>query len=74
VVQDAAILGATLDPGQAVEHRLAPGRQAYLVPATGRVRVNGVEVGARDGVVIIGDDSVRIEAIEPSEVLVADLP
>ena len=42
--------------------------------ATGKVRVNGVEVGARDGAVITGDEAVRIEALEPSEILLADLP
>ncbi|MGD9509989.1 MAG: pirin family protein [Geminicoccaceae bacterium] len=72
--QDAAVLGATLATGQMVEHRLGKGRQAYLVPATGRVRVNGVEIAARDGAVISGEDSVRIEALEPSELLLADLP
>lgn len=72
--QDAAVLGATLAAGQAVEHRLGQGRQAYLVPATGKVRVDGVEVGARDGAVIGGDAAVRIEAVEPSEILLADLP
>ena len=72
--QDAAILGATLAAGQAVEHPIGRGRQAYLVPATGRVRVNGLEVGARDGAVITGDETVRIEALEPSELLLADLP
>jgi redox-sensitive bicupin YhaK (pirin superfamily) len=72
--QDAAVLGATLATGQVVEHRLGNGRQAYLVPATGRVRVNGVEIGARDGAVITGDETVRIEALEPSELLLADLP
>ena len=72
--QDAAVLGATLAAGQVVEHRLGHGRQAYLVPATGKVRVNGVEVGARDGAVITGDAAVRIEALLPSEILLADLP
>jgi redox-sensitive bicupin YhaK (pirin superfamily) len=72
--QDSAVLGATLATGQVVEHRLGNGRQAYLVPATGRVRVNGVEIGARDGAVITGDETVRIEALEPSELLLADLP
>ena len=72
--QDAAVLGATLAAGQTVEHRLGHGRQAYLVPATGWVRVNGIEVGARDGAVITGNEAVRIEALEPSEILLADLP
>jgi quercetin 2,3-dioxygenase len=72
--QDAAILGATLEAGQTVRHTLAPGRRAYLVPATGRVRVNGAEAGARDGVVVTDEPAVQIEALEPSEILLADLP
>jgi len=72
--QDAAVLGATLKAGQSVTHRLAPGRQAYLVPATGRLTVNGHEVGARDGVAIADEDMIEITALEGSEVLLADLP
>ena len=72
--QDAAILGATLLAGQSAGHRLDSGRKAYLVLALGRITVNGREVKARDGVVITGEDAIQIEAIEDSEVLLADLP
>jgi redox-sensitive bicupin YhaK (pirin superfamily) len=72
--QDAALLGAALEAGQAVTHRLGRGRQAYLVGATGRFRVNGAEAAARDGVVVRGEETIRIEALEPSEILLADLP
>jgi hypothetical protein len=72
--QDAAILGATLLAGQSVEHRLEPGRKAYLVLALGLLTVNGHEVNARDGVVLAEEDIIRIKAIEDSEVLLADLP
>jgi redox-sensitive bicupin YhaK (pirin superfamily) len=72
--QDAAVLAATVLPGAPATHRLEPGRKAYLVGATGRFTVNGVPVKARDGVVVTGDDTIRIEAEEPSEILLADLP
>lgn len=74
IAQDAAVLGATLSAGQAVTHRLEPGRQAYLVGATGRFRVNGVEAAARDGVVVRDADTVTILALEEGEILLADLP
>ncbi|MHA1599420.1 MAG: pirin family protein, partial [Alphaproteobacteria bacterium] len=74
IYQDAAILGATLLAGQSIEHRLDPGRTGYLVPALGRLTVNDHEVKARDGVVITGEDTIQIKAIEDSEVLLADLP
>jgi redox-sensitive bicupin YhaK (pirin superfamily) len=72
--QDAAILGATLAAGQDVVHRLAEGRRGYLVPATGRIEINGVPARARDGVTIAGETEVTIEALEESEILLADLP
>jgi redox-sensitive bicupin YhaK (pirin superfamily) len=72
--QAAALLGVTLAPGQTVTHRLGRGRQAYLVGATGRFTVNGVPAGARDGVLVRGEKTIRIEAEEASEILLADLP
>ena len=72
--QDAAILGATLARGQRVSHHLEAGRQAYLVPARGRVRVNGVGAKARDGVTIRAETEITIEAMEDAEILLADLP
>ncbi len=72
--QDAAILGATLARGQRVSHRLEAGRQAYLVPARGRIRVNGVGAKARDGVTVREETEITIEAMEDAEILLADLP
>ncbi len=72
--QDAALLGVTLEAGQGVTHDLAPGRQAYLVGAVGRFTVNGVAAAARDGVLVRGAPAIRLEALEPSEILLADLP
>ncbi len=72
--QDAAILAATLKPGQSVQHILEPGRHLYLVPALGRITVNGKPAKARDGVAIRGEDKVEITAHEESEILIADVP
>lgn len=72
--QDAAILAATLRPGQSVEHILEPGRYAYMVPAVGKLLVNGREAKARDGIAIHGEDRIELKAIEETEVLIADIP
>ena len=71
--QDAAILGATLKVGQSVTHQLDKGRQAYLVAATGRYKINGQEAKARDGVAVSGESTLTIEALEETELLLADL-
>ena len=73
IYQDAAILGATLKAGQTVTHRLAPGRKAYLVAATGRIAANGKTAGARDGVVFQDIEEVAVTAEEDAEILLADV-
>ncbi len=73
IYQDAAILAATLKAGQSVTHELEPGRKGYLVPATGRLKVNGETVDARAGVVLEDVEEVAITAEEDSEILLADV-
>jgi redox-sensitive bicupin YhaK (pirin superfamily) len=71
--QDAAILGATLAAGQSVTHQLGAGRKAYLVAAKGRIKVNGKEAKARDGIAVTDERELKIEALEDSEILLADM-
>ena len=72
--QDAALFGATLTAGQTVRHALGADRQAYLVPSTGKLTVNGQTLDARDGAVISGEEAIEIAALETTELLLADLP
>ena len=74
IFQDAAILGATIEAGHVVMHELEPGRQAYLVAATGSCLVNGARAAARDGVVVRDAPSIILEALDTTEILLADLP
>jgi quercetin 2,3-dioxygenase len=69
---DARVLGATLGKGETLDYRLEAGRSAYLVPATGSIRVNAVEAGARDGIALGGDGEVRIEALADAELVMVD--
>ena len=48
-----------------------PDRHLYLVPS-GRVRVNGVEDGPRDGVAITGETKIEIEAQDDAELVLVD--
>jgi len=72
--QDATLYAASLAAGQTIEHGLGKDRQGYLVPASGRLRLAGVELAARDGAVIRDEPGLVLEALEESEVLLADLP
>lgn len=69
---DARVLGATLAAGERLDHVLAPGARAYLVAATGAFRVNGVPANARDGVAIRDLETLEIDAIEDSELLLVE--
>lgn len=72
--QDAALLAATLQPGQHVLHELDQGRAAYLVPARGELMLNGVAIPERAGVAVAEETLLEITATGEAEVVIADVP
>ena len=69
---DARVLGATLKAGESVDYALGERRNGYLVPARGTVEVNGVRVDTRDGAAIKDEATVKITAVEDSEIVLVD--
>ena len=69
---DARVLGAAINAGETVEYALGAARRGYLVPATGAVMIDGVRVNARDGAAIRDVETLRVTAIEDSEILLVD--
>ena len=72
--QDARVLAATLTKGQSVSYPLGAQRNAYLALAKGEARVNGIDLGARDGVAIRDEADIRIEAGADAEIVLVDAP
>ncbi len=70
---DAALLAGTLRKGESTTIALAPGRGAYLVPATGLIEVNGAPLSPRDGAAISDEASITITASEDSEIVLVDI-
>ena len=70
---NARVAGATVKAGETAVYPLGKDRKAYLVPATGRVEIDGQAVNARDGAAIDDMDEVRVTAIEDSEVVLVDV-
>ena len=68
----ARVLGATLKAGDTVRYELTSDRHAYLVPATGRIRIGEVEAHGRDGVAITGVDAFEVTALEDAELVLVD--
>jgi hypothetical protein len=71
IYADARVLGATIKAGETLEYALG-GRKAYLVPATGRLAVDGVTVNARDGAAIADVETLTVTALEDSEVVLVE--
>jgi quercetin 2,3-dioxygenase len=69
---NARVLGATLKAGESVEYALDRNRHAYLVPAAGRVEVNGLTLETRDGAAITDETSIRVTALEDAELVLVD--
>jgi len=69
---DARVLGANLKAGETAEYELGGKRHAYLVPAKGKVEVNGVALNARDGAAIAEVETIRVTAVEDAEVVMVD--
>ncbi|MEQ8227452.1 MAG: pirin family protein [Rhodospirillales bacterium] len=72
--QDAAVLGATLNPGEETVHVLGKGRSAYIVPASGSVTINGAAAPERSGTAVTAVDEIVIRADTAAEIVVVDLP
>jgi quercetin 2,3-dioxygenase len=71
---EARVLGATLNRDQALTYDTVSNRFLYLVPSTGSVSVNGVQLDARDGAAIRRLRQLTITALRDSEVLLVDAP
>ncbi|AGI25484.1 putative pirin protein [Pseudomonas sp. ATCC 13867] len=70
---DGRLVAATIKAGQSAEYELGSERRGYLVPATGKVEVNGVALEARDGAAIANEAVVKVTALEDSEVILVDV-
>jgi quercetin 2,3-dioxygenase len=69
---DARVLGATLKAGERIDYALGKERFGYLVPAKGRVSIDGVEVNTRDGAALAELENVSITALEDAELVLVD--
>ena len=73
--QDADIFAALLNSADAVEHRLNPGRKAWVQLVRGGAKINGLAGKAGDGFAIETEAAVSISATDSNtEILLFDLP
>ena len=72
--QQASIYAAILDGADALEHRIAAGRQLYVHVIRGSVKVNGITLSGGDAVHVDKEEGISLTEASESEVLVFDLP
>jgi len=69
---EARLVAGTIRAGESVDYQLGSDRKGYLVAATGKITVNGVDADARDGIAIADLDTITITAREEAEVVLVD--
>ncbi|MEN7535692.1 pirin family protein [Aurantiacibacter flavus] len=68
---NARVLGATVAAGESVTYELG-GRKGYLVPARGKIEIDGQVAETRDGVAIADVDTLTVKALEDAEVVMVE--
>lgn len=71
--QDITLYDTLVEEGRAVSHTLAPRRRAWIQVTRGALAVNGVALGAGDGLAIAEETGVEIEANTEAEALLFDM-
>lgn len=71
--QDAAIHAGVLEEGASLKETLKPERRYWLQVAKGALDINGETVAEGDGLAVVDEDSLAIQAKVRSEILLFDL-
>lgn len=69
---NARVAAASVLAGDKVTYALDAGRHAYLVSAKGKIRVNGQEADARDGIALRDVGIIEVDALEDAELVLVD--
>jgi redox-sensitive bicupin YhaK (pirin superfamily) len=72
--QDAEVFAASLGVGEEVTHETGAGRRAWVQVIKGGLELNDTELRAGDGAAVSDEPRLVLRAVEPSELLLFDLP
>jgi redox-sensitive bicupin YhaK (pirin superfamily) len=73
VHQDISLFASIVDAGQEVERTMNEARYAWIQVARGSISVNGENADQGDGVIVVGESSLKIKAQDDAEILLFDL-
>jgi redox-sensitive bicupin YhaK (pirin superfamily) len=72
--QDATVYVSSLEAGKEVSLRLKPGRRAYLFVINGQVDLNSKRLESGDQARVADEQTLNVNAVKDSELLLIDLP
>ena len=71
--RDVDLYGSVLQDGESLVHEIGSGRGIWVQMIRGAVRANGEPVIAGDGLSLINESEIKIDAIEDAEFLLFDM-
>jgi quercetin 2,3-dioxygenase len=71
--QDVEVFASRLDAGASLEHKLRPGRHAWIQVMEGALDVDGAALSAGDGAAVSDETELRMRAHAETHVLLFDL-
>jgi len=71
--QDVSLFALILPAGEEVQHAMDEMRYAWIQVARGSINVNGENAEQGDGVILVGESSLKIKAQDEAEILLFDL-
>ena len=74
IAQQANLYSALMNPGASLKHSLKPGRLGWVQVAAGEVLVNGEVLATGDGIGLVDETDIRLQAEQAAEFLLFDLP
>ncbi|MDP4237306.1 MAG: pirin family protein, partial [Bacteroidota bacterium] len=67
------LFATLLDSGKSLSYDVAPGRALWVQAVSGKLSVNGIEIGTGDAAAITDETKLVIDAKENSHILLFDL-
>ncbi len=74
IAQQANMYSALLSSAASLQHALKPGRLGWVQVVSGQVSVNGQTLAIGDGIGLLDESEIKLEAAQAAEILVFDLP
>lgn len=74
IAQQARLYSAVMGSGSVLKHDLKPGRLGWVHVVSGQLSVNGKALATGDGIGLVDESAITLQADQAADILVFDLP